>query len=111
MEDVIYDDGGHTHNKHTPHGVKSGYLQSPIFISCIVCSVEYSVYDKAAKSSINNSFFDWVRLLDADGGTEEDVSDDSGDVIEFFSNYRGIVHDSEPNKIKYDKNGYGDETT
>ena len=108
MEDVIYDDGGHTHDEHTPHGVKSGYLQCPIFISCIVCSVEYSVYDKAAKSSINDSFFDGVGLLDAYSGTKEDISDDSRDVIEFFSNYRGIVHYLEPNEIEDDENGYGD---
>ena len=97
MEGVVYDDGGHTHDEHSPHGVKSCYLQCPIFISCIVCSVEYTIDDKSTKSAINSSFFDGVGLLDANSGAKEDVSDDSGYVIEFFSNYRGIIHNLEPN--------------
>ena len=108
MEDVIYYDGGHTHNKHTPHGVESCYFQSPIFIRCIVCAIKYTVDDKSTKSAVNDSFFDRVGLLDTYCRTKENISDEGRDVVEFFGYYGGIVHNLEPDKIEDDENGYGD---
>ena len=111
MEYVVNDDGCHTHDEHTPKGVKECDFESPVFVYGITCSIEYTVYDKTNEGTINNCFFDGVGLLYTDGGTEEDVGEDGGDVIEFFCNYRGIVHNFEPDEIEDYENGDCYETT